>query len=253
MNDTDRDHELRAALLTAFPAPDGTERGDWERLLRLATSRPTLVGRASRHRSPRLVANRKVRLAVALAAALIVLLVAGVAIADKAGLVDVYIPGLGRSLPETPQKAAAIERIERRQSDGTTDVNTNPAPAPKFTRDLIPAHMLPPGTPVPIAPSILQVTNDWLVSDGYTLVAVYAGAAGNDGSEGRVVIFRQDLVKGTQSVTPVDAGKTGALTISDAPAGAAVEKSAQTGDIELHAADGSSLVLHLATDTISRG
>src|SRR5439155_1770731 len=104
--------------------------------------------------------------------------------------------------------------------------------------------------PVPISPALLRTTNGWLASDGATLVAVYAGAAGNDSSRGRLVIVRQNLVKGIQTQDVVDAGRTGALTIDDAPAGAAVETSSQRGDIGFRGAGGARGVLHLARDTV---
>jgi hypothetical protein len=107
--------------------------------------------------------------------------------------------------------------------------------------------MLGPEAPVPIAPTVLRAANGWLVSDGKTLVAVYAGAAGNDSSVGRVVIVRQDLVAGKQTVRTIDAGPTGRLTITAAPLGTAVEKSAQTGSLRLRTAAGRLLTLDLGT------
>jgi len=106
---------------------------------------------------------------------------------------------------------------------------------------------------VPIPSSVLQVRNAWLVSDGRTLVAVYAGAAGVDPSIGRLVIVRQDLAAGRQTVRTVDAGPTGALTISAAPRGSAVETSAQTGSIRLRTAGGRALRLDLGTGKVGGG
>jgi len=74
-------------------------------------------------------------------------------------------------------------------------------------------------------------------SNGRTLVAVYAGAAGGDPAVGRVVIVRQDLVAAKQTVRIVDAGPTGALTITAAPLGGSVETSAQTGAVRPPAGD----------------
>lgn len=114
----------------------------------------------------------------------------------------------------------------------------------------IPARMLGPDVPVPISPAILRVRNGWLVSDGRTLVAVYAGAAGNDSSVGRLVIVRQDLVAGTQTVRTVDAGPTGALAIAAAPLGTTVETSAQAGSILVKPAVGRALRLDLGTGRV---
>lgn len=144
-------------------------------------------------------------------------------------------------------KSAALARLA---SVATTDSNTEPAPAPELERHPIPAQMIARDTPVPIAPSILQPQNGWLVSDGKRLVAVYAGAVGNDPSVGRVVIVRQDLVSGRQSVRVISAGRTGALTIAAAPLGSSVETRAQTGSIRLRTAGGRSLTLDLATDKV---
>jgi hypothetical protein len=116
----------------------------------------------------------------------------------------------------------------------------------------IPARMLGPGVPVPISPSILRERNGWLVSDGRTLVAVYSGAAGNDPSVGRLVIVRQDLVAGRQTVRMLDAGATGALAIVAAPLGSAVETSAQTGSVRLRTAGGRELRLDLGARTLTR-
>jgi hypothetical protein len=79
-----------------------------------------------------------------------------------------------------PEKAAALQRLV---AVATTDSNTEPAIPPggatsDWAPQPIPARMLGSGVPVPISPSVLRVRNGWLVSDGRTLVAVYAGAAG---------------------------------------------------------------------------
>jgi hypothetical protein len=145
------------------------------------------------------------------------LLAAGVGIAAVAGR------------PAPPEEAAALQR-----------------------RHPIPARMLGPGVPVPISPALLRVRNAWLVSDGRTLVAVYAGADGEDPSVGRLVIVRQDLRAGSQSVRTIDAGPTGALTIAAAPLGSSVESSAQTGTLHVRTARGRVLSLDLGSSTLTR-
>jgi hypothetical protein len=146
------------------------------------------------------------------------------------------------------EKAAALARLA---SVATTDASTQQAPAPSSEPQPIPGRMLGSTVPVPIPPSILRARNGWLVNNGRTLVAVYAGAAGSDPSLGRVVIVRQDLVAGKQKIRIVDAGATGALTIAAAPLGASVETSAQTGDVRLQTAGGGQLVLDLASGKVS--
>ena len=151
-------------------------------------------------------------------------------------------------LPAPQEKAAALQR---HVSVATTDSNTEPAAPPASVPQPIPARMLGSEVPVPISPSVLRVRNGWLVSDGRTLVAVYAGAAGNDPSVGRLVIVRQDLVAGRQIVRTLDAGPTGALTITAAPLGSAVETSAQTGSIRVLTAGGRVLRLDLGAGTLT--
>jgi hypothetical protein len=150
------------------------------------------------------------RLLIALAA---LGLGAGLAVAAAGG-----VPGLG-------EKSAALARLA---SVATTDANTSPAPVPRFAAHAIPAQLLGPDGPVPVPPSLLRARNGWLMSDGKSLVAVYAGAAGSSPAVGRVVIVRQDLVAGRQTVETLDAGPTGALTIV----------SAQTGGLRLRTAGG---------------
>jgi hypothetical protein len=161
-----------------------------------------------------------------------------------------FAPADAAGGPVPAGKAAALQRLA---SVATTDSNTAPAQAPAFEPQPIPGQMLGSDVPVPVGPAVLQVRNGWLVSDGETLVAVYAGAAGNDLSVGRVVIVRQELVAGAQTVRTLDSGATGALTIAAAPLGSSVEKSAQTGSIRLRAVDGRPLRLDLRTDTVGSG
>jgi hypothetical protein len=147
-----------------------------------------------------------------------------------------------------PEKAAPLQRLV---SVATTDSNTEPAIPPDPAPQPIPARMLDSGVPVPIPPSVLRVRNGWLVSDGRTLVAVYAGAAGDDASTGRLVIVRQDLVAGRQTESTLDEGSTGALTITAAPLGSAVETSAQTGSLLVRTAGGRTLRLDLGAGTLT--
>jgi hypothetical protein len=135
----------------------------------------------------------------------------------------------------------------------TTESDIGPATPPSWVSNPIPARVLESDAPVPVSPSILRVQNGWLVSDGSTLVAVYAGSAGNDPSVGRLVIVRQDLAAGRQTVRTLDAGATGALAIAAAPLGSSVETSAQTATIGLRTAVGSALRLDLGTDTVGSG
>jgi hypothetical protein len=171
---------------------------------------------------------------------------AGLAVAAGGGLA--VAAAVGGGVPA--DKAAALAR---RVSVATTDSKTVQVAPPAWVSQPIPARMVSPGVPVPIAPSVLQMRNGWLVSDGSTLVAVYAGADGDDPSTGRLVIVRQDLVAGTQTVRTLDAGPTGALAITAAPLGSSVETSAQTGSILIRTSAGRALRLDLGTGTLGSG
>lgn len=117
----------------------------------------------------------------------------------------------------------------------------------------IAAGLLPEGTPPPVGPEVIEVSNAWEVSNGSSLVAVYAGSAGNEPSSGRFVIIRQSFPAGTQSIKTVTVPGSGALTISKAPTGSASETTAQTGRLEYNSTSGSSGILDLGTDTTTQG
>ena len=210
-----------------------------------------------------LIHSRKMKLLTAFAVVAVVATAGGLAVADATGISVAHL-GIKATVPA--KKAAALANrtpanskaaaLANRMPKAAADVNRQSAsaqsvPGPSFTPDPIPAEILGSDVPVPISPSIIQTTNGWLVSDGYNLVAVYAGSAGDNSSQGRVVIVRQDLVAGKQTVQVVNAGSTGALTIANAPAGAAVETSALTGTLGLRAENGIVVTLNLVTNAIS--
>lgn len=116
----------------------------------------------------------------------------------------------------------------------------------------IPPHILPTGVQSPLSPALITVKNAWLLSDGYTLVAVYAGRAGNDSSIGRFAIVRQNLIFGIQYNPPdvVDVRKAGALKITEAPRGASHETTAQHGKLVFVSARGTKGVLELTGDHV---
>jgi hypothetical protein len=152
----------------------------------------------------------------------------------------VAVLGLGAGLAVAaaggvPGLAGKSNALARLASVATTDSNTAPAPVPHFVSHAIPARILGPDVPVPVSSSLLRPRNGWLESDGKTLVAVYAGAAGGDPALGRVVIVRQDLVAGKQTLETIDAGATGPLTVV----------SAQTGGLRVRTAGGRLLLLDL--------
>jgi hypothetical protein len=144
-----------------------------------------------------------------------------------------------------PGKAAALQRLG---SVAMTDSNTKPVTPPDSVARPIPARILGPDEPIPIPPSVVRVRNGWLSSDGRTLVAVYAGAAGDDPSVGRLVVVRQNLASGSQTVRIVGAGMTGALEIAAAPLARSVRATA----LQIRTARGRLLRLDMGTDTVGR-
>jgi hypothetical protein len=116
----------------------------------------------------------------------------------------------------------------------------------------IPPHILPKGVPSPLHYALINVKNAWLVSDGYTLVAVYAGSPGGEASIGRFAIIRQNAVFGVQYEPPdiVDVGRVGVVKISRAPRGRSHETTAQHAKLAFVAADGTTGFLELTGDHI---
>jgi hypothetical protein len=192
--------------------------------------------------------SRKAKLLTALAVLALTGAASGLA---AAGSSSVSTPRLGSDATVPSDKVAAIaDRMPSAPSDAPALAGQ--AAAPALVPDPIPAEMLGSDVPVPIPTSILSETNGWLVSDGYNLVAVYAGSKADDPTQGRVVIVRQDLRAARQTVQIVDAGPTGPLTIAaGAPTGSAVETSAQRGTLMLTTSHGAIAKLNLVNNAVS--
>ncbi len=135
---------------------------------------------------------------VTAAAVIVGTTVAGVAFA--ATPLDVYIPALGHSVPA--EKAGPIQHALGAGDPAPESAEV--APAPVGAPDVLPGHVIGPDVPVPVSPQVLQPTNGWLAADGRTLVAVYAGEAGDGSGTGRFVIVRQDRLDGRQEQQIVD-------------------------------------------------
>ena len=134
---------------------------------------------------------------------------AGVAVA--ATPLDVYIPALDHSVPA--EKAGPIQHAL--PPDDPAPESPEAAAPPAGSSDVVPGHLIGPDVPVPVSPQVLQPTNGWLAADGRTLVAVYAGEAGDGSRTGRFVIIRQDLLDGRQEQQVVDVARSG-VTIAGA-------------------------------------
>jgi hypothetical protein len=98
------------------------------------------------------------------------------------------------------------------------------------------------------------VTNGWRISDHRTLTAVYAGAVPNHRSTGRLVIFRQNFIRVTQTSDRVDVPGSGPLRITSAPKGKTDQTSAQrNGTLGFAGAGGTTGTLHLSDDSVTVG
>lgn len=115
-----------------------------------------------------------------------------------------------------------------------------------------PPHFLPKRSPPALPYAALKVKNAWVVSDGYTLVAVYAGSPGEDPSIGRFAIVRQNAIFGVQYKPPdlVDVGRVGAVRITRAPRGRSRETTAQRGRLAFVSANGTRGFLELTDDRV---
>ena len=151
-----------------------------------------------------------------------------------------------------PARSGDPVRASVRAKDSAESDTPTSAPAPPLAFDRIPGRMISTDTPVPVSPELIDVQNGWMVSDGKTLVAVYAGAAGNDPGKGRFVIVRQDLAAGSQTIDVVDVPGAGAVAVTDAPTGAAIETAAQRDRIGFHGLHGWKGDLDLADDSANR-
>lgn len=152
-----------------------------------------------------------------------------------------------------------VTRVVTISQPGIAGVNSLQAPPAE------PAASIPPNTQVPVAPTILNYTNGWSVSDGPVEVSVYAGSDATSPSTGMLVVMTDDL--GRQRVKMLRLAGAGALTITGATSGsdaattdtgpngqtvtvpseAAPEAKAETGSLQFSRTDGGSGSLDLKT------
>jgi hypothetical protein len=177
---------------------------------------------------------------------------AGIAVAvGSSGAPSTVVETVGTGL-----YSKTVQHVVMPAPAGITGVNA-PGPGPT-----IPAGMLPTDAPVPLPPSLINVTNAWEVADGNQLVSVYAGSAGDNPSTGRFVIIRQQFPPGGQTVNVVDVPNSGAVKLVNAPssatppapgAGAGSASPVFTASIPYAAAAGTSGSLSLSNDTATGG
>lgn len=115
----------------------------------------------------------------------------------------------------------------------------------------IPARTTQGKAQTPFPAAVAAITGSWMTSNGKTMTAVYAGFNPASPSQGRIVILRQNILRGTQNEVIRTTIGTGALTISRAPAGRGAETTGQAGLIVLRTAAGGTVVLRLASSTVS--
>jgi hypothetical protein len=154
-------------------------------------------------------------------------------------------PGSGPGAP--PATRTAHPRPNRRNQGppGATMHSTYPG--------RIIGHDLAASGPVQPA-ELWPVTNGWRISDHRTLTAVYAGAVPNQRSTGRLVVFRQNFVRVTQTSDRVDVPGSGPLRITGAPQGKTNQTAAQrNGTLRFAGANGTTGTLHLSNDSVTVG
>jgi hypothetical protein len=154
-------------------------------------------------------------------------------------------PGSGPGAPPATRTSHPRRRQGNQGPPGSTMTSTYPGQ--------IIGHGLAESGPVQPA-ELWPVTNGWRISDHRTLTAVYAGAVPDHRTTGRLVIFRQNFVKVTQTSDRVDVPGSGPLTITGAPRGRSNQTAAQRrGTVEFRSANGTTGTLDLSNDTVSTG
>jgi len=154
-------------------------------------------------------------------------------------------PGSGPGAP--PATRTAHPRPNRR----------NQGPPGATMHSTYPGRIIGHGlaTSGPVQPAELwPVTNGWRISDHRTLTAVYAGAVPSHRSTGRLVVFRQNFVRVTQTSDHVDVRGSGPLKITSAPQGRSNQTAAQRdGTLRFAGAHGTTGTLHLSNDSVTVG
>ena len=124
--------------------------------------------------------SRKVKLLTALAVLGLAGALSGLAAAGSSPVSD----SSARQRRDRPRRQGRCDGRPHAIRTDRRSAAAGPAAAPAFTPDPIPAGILDANVPVPISSSIITETNGWLVSNGYNLVAVYAGSKGRRSDPG---------------------------------------------------------------------
>lgn len=174
---------------------------------------------------------------------------AAIASASSTPRGETYAPAIGINVPNG--KLRIMEHSDPRFLDPPTAIHKAIGKLRTTPVTGIPGRFLPEMLQTPFPPQLLTVGRAWQTSNGRTFVAVYVGVNPADSSQGRIVIFRQDIMAGTQSYAMINVNGTGTLTIVRAPMGALAETSGQRGDLILRGTDGATVTLHLDSNSVS--
>jgi hypothetical protein len=189
-----------------------------------------------------------------------------------AGLIALAVAGCGSGSTSTSAPTTTTTNAGNVDHGKAAGPGSGPG-APPVTRASHPhkhPHQGPPGSEMhrtyagriigpelagngPVQPAELwPVTNGWRISDHRTFTGVYAGAVPSHRSIGRLVIFRQNFIRVTQTSDRVNVPGSGPLRITSAPRGKTDQTSAQrTGTLRFEGANGTTGTLHLTNDTVT--
>lgn len=196
-----------------------------------------------------------------------------------AGVLAVVLAGCGSGSSTSPSSSTTAGATQTHAQSGSRGKGLGPGSgpgAPPATRTSHPRkpprHQGPPGSKMhrtyagqiishklasggPVQPAeLFPVTNGWRISDHRTFTGVYAGAVPNHRSTGRLVIFRQNFIRVTQTSDRVNVPGSGPVRITRAPEGKGDQTSAQrTGTLRFEGAHGTTGTLHLSNDTVTVG
>jgi hypothetical protein len=162
---------------------------------------------------------------------------------------ETFVPSLGISVPNA--KIRVLEHSSPHFFNPPTAIHQAVGKLRTATVTGIPGRFLPQMRQTPFPPELLTVTRAWQTSNGRTLTAVYAGVNPANSGEGRIVIFRQNIMAGTQSTSVLNVEGSGSLSFVRAPLGVGAETAGQTGELILRGAHGATITLHLSTNSVS--
>jgi hypothetical protein len=175
------------------------------------------------------------------------------------GVIAVAIAGGGANPPAPTDQASSKSKVPTDTGGQPASDNKSPAhhggpPFPPLKGAVEPATMLTGYDCGFVPPTVFYpVNNGWRVGDPRGTTIVCAGGGGQGGhSTGRFLILRTDEIHVKQHLSKVDVPGAGPLTITRAPLGRHVVRSAQrNGTLDFKGSHGVTGTLHLKDDTVS--